>query len=531
MEDFIKAMLQQQEERSRQQQEEARANRQQQQEESQANRQLQQAMLQQQEERSRQQQAMLQQQEERSRQQQAMLQQQEERSRQQQAMLQQQQAESRAMLQQQEERSRQQQAESRAMLQQQQAKSRAMFQLMMEKFSGVMAAPQATTTEGSHTGLQGYPVVQHSARAAVQKALQKMTATDDVEAYLTVFERVAEREELPAEQWADVLAPFLTGESQKAYYDLSETEAREYPQLKAEILARLGVTVQVRSSRVHQWAYSEKLPPRSQMHDLIHLVRKWLQPDDCTPAQMVERVVLDKFTRSLPSRLQRWVGQAGPTNAEELVSLVERYRATEDLLLIPPTRSSASDKAIKPSGRTATAEKGKQVRLGGGTLGGLDTQKPSEARDRGHSRIQCWRCHEMGHIAANCPLSVEPMDCNQTRRMSLFARPVLAADGRKVGVLCIHGDTREYPTAVINLHTPCGTITHEVGVVGALFHEAIIGRDLPVFWDLWRRRPTSGVVADNGHQVCPALAPEPFEADVPTPAESFGPATNHRGAI
>ncbi|KAG8539140.1 hypothetical protein GDO81_021362 [Engystomops pustulosus] len=121
MEDFIKYL-----------QEEARANRQQQQEESQANRQLQQAMLQQQEERSRQQQAML---------------------------------------------------------QQQQEESRAMFQLMMEKFSGIMAAPQATTTEGSHTGLQGYPVVQHSARAAVQKALQKMTATDDVEAYLTVFER------------------------------------------------------------------------------------------------------------------------------------------------------------------------------------------------------------------------------------------------------------------------------------------------------------------------------------------------------
>nr|KAG8538848.1 hypothetical protein GDO81_021967 [Engystomops pustulosus] len=469
MEDFIKYL-----------QEEARANRQQQQEESMANRQLQQAMLQQQEERSRQQQAMFQQQEERSRQQQAML-------------------------------------------QQQQEESRAMFQLMMEKFSGIMAAPQALTTEGSHTGLQGYPVVQRSARAAVQKALQKMAATDDVEAYLTVFERVAEREELPAEQWADVLAPFLTGESQKAYYDLSETEAREYPQLKAEILARLGVTVQVRSSRVHQWAYSEKLPPRSQMCDLIHLVRKWLQPEDCTPAQMVERVVLDKFTRSLPSRLQRWVGQAGPTKAEELVSLVERYRATEDLLLTSPTRSSASDRVTKPAGKTATAEKGRHVRLGGGSLGGVDTQKPSEARDRGHGRIQCWRCHEMGHIAANCPLSVEPMDCNQTRRVSLFARPVLAADGRRVGVLCIHGDTREYPTAVINLHTPCGTVTHEVGVVGTLYHEAIIGRDLPVFWDLWRRRPTSGAVADNGHQVCPALAPEPFEADVPTPAVGVTP--------
>lgn len=50
----------------------------------------------------------------------------------------------------------------------------------------------------------------------VQAALQKMTAEDDVETFLTVFESVEEQKELPQQQWAEVLAPFFTRDSQKA---------------------------------------------------------------------------------------------------------------------------------------------------------------------------------------------------------------------------------------------------------------------------------------------------------------------------
>lgn len=113
-------------------------------------------------------------------------------------------------------------------------------------------------------------------RAAVQKSLQKMTPTDDVEAYLAVFERVAEREQLPMDQWAGVVAPFLTGKPQKAYFDLSEQDAKVYSKLKGEILARLGVNMSVRARKVHNWTFSEQLPARSQMYDLVHLVKKWL---------------------------------------------------------------------------------------------------------------------------------------------------------------------------------------------------------------------------------------------------------------
>ena len=137
--------------------------------------------------------------------------------------------------------------------------------------------------------------------------LQKLSLSDDVEAFLATFERTAEREGWSQDQWAGLIAPFLTGDPQKAYFDLPPDDAKDYQKLKAEILARLGVTTAVRAQRVHQWKYRPDRPPRSQMHDLVQLVKKWLQPEVLSGPQIVERVVLDRYLRSLPDDLQRWV--------------------------------------------------------------------------------------------------------------------------------------------------------------------------------------------------------------------------------
>ena len=70
-----------------------------------------------------------------------------------------------------------------------------------------------------------------------QRNLVKMTQEDDVTAYLEVFERTAQREGWPPAEWAHILAPYLTGESQRAYQDLTPGEASNYARLKTTILA------------------------------------------------------------------------------------------------------------------------------------------------------------------------------------------------------------------------------------------------------------------------------------------------------
>ncbi|KAM9323773.1 SCAN domain-containing protein 3-like [Gastrophryne carolinensis] len=158
--------------------------------------------------------------------------------------------------------------------------------------------------------------------------LQKMTPADDVEAFLATFERTATREAWPRESWAGLVAPFLIGEAQKAYYDLEPAAAQDFNKLKAEILARLGVTIAVRAQRVHQWTYNVGKPPRSQMFDLVHLTRKWLQPEVLSAPDVVQRVVMDRYLRALPPALRKWVSHGDPKSADQLVDLVERIKIT-----------------------------------------------------------------------------------------------------------------------------------------------------------------------------------------------------------
>ncbi|KAM5191409.1 uncharacterized protein ACMZJ9_011507 [Mantella aurantiaca] len=171
--------------------------------------------------------------------------------------------------------------------------------------------------------------------------LQKLTPHDDVEAYLTTFEWTAEREAWPQDQWAGILAPFLTGEPQRAYCDLPAAVAKDYTVLKGEILARLGVTPAVRAHRVHDWTFQPGRSPRSQMHDLLQLATKWLQPGQLTGTQIVERVAMDRYLRALPEALQRWVSLGDPNTLTQFVELVERYQVTEKLQRPPRPRGAA----------------------------------------------------------------------------------------------------------------------------------------------------------------------------------------------
>ncbi|KAL0162281.1 hypothetical protein M9458_041677, partial [Cirrhinus mrigala] len=184
------------------------------------------------------------------------------------------------------------------------------------------------------------------ARAQATRLLPKMTADDDVEAFLQVFENTAHRELWPEEEWARALAPLLTGEAQRAYFSLPLAVAEEYYEVKREILARLGLSPICAAQQFHEWEFKPRVPARAQAAELNRIAQHWLLEGNPTAAQVAERVVVDRLLRALPRAHRQAVGMRNPTTTQELVEAIEladavHHREPKDRVPPSGTRSKA----------------------------------------------------------------------------------------------------------------------------------------------------------------------------------------------
>ncbi|XP_026088444.1 uncharacterized protein LOC113062676 [Carassius auratus] len=160
-------------------------------------------------------------------------------------------------------------------------------------------------------------------RAQATRLLPKMTADDDVEAFLQVFENTAHREGWLEDEWARALAPLLTGEAQRAYFSLPLTSADSYVEVKREILARLGLSPVSAAQQFHEWEYKPRVPARAQAAELSRLAQHWLLAGNPTPTQVAERVVVNRLLRALPRAHRQAVGMRDPRDVRELVEAIE----------------------------------------------------------------------------------------------------------------------------------------------------------------------------------------------------------------
>ena len=67
-------------------------------------------------------------------------------------------------------------------------------------------------------------------------------STDNIEAYLTTFERLMTAHYVDTARWAYMLAPQLTGKAQQAFAAMPSTSSGSYDQVKTAILRRFDIS-------------------------------------------------------------------------------------------------------------------------------------------------------------------------------------------------------------------------------------------------------------------------------------------------
>ncbi|KAL0148818.1 hypothetical protein M9458_055827 [Cirrhinus mrigala] len=352
------------------------------------------------------------------------------------------------------------------------------FELLTEQHGHI----QGYLTDLRLSAAQNVPLP--DARVTAGRLLPKLTADDDIEAYLKMFESVANTEGWARGTWAAVLAPLLSGEAQRAYFSLPVSSQNNYNELKREILGRLGLSATVAAQRFHDWEYRPRVPARAQAADLMRLADHWLLEGMPSPSQVAERVVVDRMLRALPRSMRQAAGMRGPKSLPELIEAIELADATyhrEAGERAPPFPRRVVQERRPPEGTPRPVHRPSSPR---------DEPMPT---DPSPPPTKPWIAGCVVHRktpkgAPKTPVKIKGrwyralLDSGSAvslvRPDTLGPRPVSKST---MPITCVHGDTRQVHTNLLTFHKGRDTWTLEVGVLKDLPGPLLLGRDWPGF--------------------------------------------------
>ena len=373
-------------------------------------------------------------------------------------------------------------------------------------------------------------VLGHTERAAKRDSdtmkLTRLTETDDIESYLTTFERMLTAYEVDKARWAFKLAPQLTGRAQQAYAALDPSDAECYATVKAAILRRYNINDETYRQRFRSYKYKVGQTPTEIATRLTDLAGRWLK--DCSTMEEVkDAVVKEQLLAVLPEDIRMWVKERKPKATTEAAQLAEDYlqaRPTgipkSDRLPTGPCprcgehghwarhcpnnpKQENQEQAKTQGSRQSQPRYAEQSRNGSG-----QRSRPSEQGPRSSDGIKCYNCNERGHLSYNCPqkalFSTQSPAIRQQERAyhqgtvnGVYCRDIVVDTGAsktlvrgdlvtpddiidgEVTIQCAHGDTVSYPLAAVKITLDGKDIITHAAVADSLPVAVLLGWDVP----------------------------------------------------
>ena len=133
--------------------------------------------------------------------------------------------------------------------------------------------------------------------------LAKLGEEDDIEAYLTTFERMMAAYEVGKPRWTYKLAPQLSGKAQQAFAAMDRDKAGDYDEVKAAILRRYNINNGTYRQRFRGATRKVGESHRELVIRLQDAAQKWMK--DChTIEELREAIVVEQLLNRLPEDIR-----------------------------------------------------------------------------------------------------------------------------------------------------------------------------------------------------------------------------------
>lgn len=318
---------------------------------------------------------------------------------------------------------------------------------------------------------------------------------EDVEAFLTTFERTMVLRRIDEEDWPSRLIPLLTGRARAAYHEVEADVA--YPRLREALLEKFEITSIASRVRLRQMKFQMKDDIGAHLTRMEVLARRWLLPlDDPTETdqerigrierQVIREVVMEHIRHEMPPELQRCMDARNPNTVDEVRQYVREYQ------LQHPARDESQRRVQHPprSGARQGAER--------------TTTTPAKRGEK--QDVRCYRCQQRGHCKWECPNPEKTLRISEERHQDLLdkgevngrpveriqidtgaSRTVVNSDvvpevemtGEKVSVTLADGAKRCYPTADVEIKFDGEIYRVRAAIVKGLVEDVLLGRDVP----------------------------------------------------
>ena len=250
---------------------------------------------------------------------------------------------------------------------------------------------------------------------------------DDLDAYLQRFERYATSHNWPNTEWAINLSALLTGKALEVYSRLPNETANDYEELKKSLLKRFQLTADGFRTKFltgrpeagetgHQYAARMK-----------HYLNRWIKLANIktTYDDLVDLLLRSQYLDGCQRELALFLKERQPATLKDTIEITDKYlEARGGTFKGTPSPRHNPSRVLPPDTRKSAGE----------SPNFFSNPSPTNQYPR-----QCYVCHRQGHLAKDCPKSVNskpnPRTCFLCHKPGHFARDCWSNTRKAAGLV------------------------------------------------------------------------------------------------